>query len=65
MDSKVKADEFLIAHNFSISIADKLHQKIFSDMQTGLKTGGADQAMIKAGSAVIRYIKAGESVIVT
>lgn len=64
MDSKVKADEFLIAHNFSISIADKLHQKIFSDMQTGLKTGGADQAMIKAGSAVIRNIKAGESVIV-
>ena len=64
MDSKVKADEFLIAHNFSISIADKLHQKIFTDMQTGLKTGGADQAMIKAGSAVIRNIKAGESVIV-
>lgn len=64
MDTKARADEFLKAHNFSTSIAEKLHQKIFSDMQKGLKTGGADQAMIKAGSAIIRNIEAGESVIV-
>ena len=56
--------DFLERHNFSLSIADQLHTKILSDMKKGLTTGGAEEAMIKAGSAAVRTIKEGESVIV-
>lgn len=56
--------DFLTRHNFSLSIADNLHKKIQADMKKGLTSGGADQAMIKAGSACVRTIKEEEKVIV-
>ena len=56
--------DFLERHNFSLSIADKLHTKILSDMERGLTSGGAEEAMIKAGSAAVRTINTGESAIV-
>lgn len=56
--------DFLARHNFSLSIADQLHTRILSDMKKGLTTGGAEEAMIKTGSAAVRTIKEGESVIV-
>ncbi len=55
--------DFLARHNFSLSIADQLHTRILSDMKKGLTTGDAEEAMIKAGSAAVRTIKEGESVI--
>ena len=56
--------DFLERHNFSLSIADQLHTKILSDMERGLTSGGAEEAMIKAGSAAVRTINTGESAIV-
>ena len=64
MDIKDETLSFLKKHNFSTDIADKLHQKIIDDMKKGLATGGADQAMIKAGKASLRAMNEGESVIV-
>ena len=55
---------FLAKHNFSIDIAENLNEKIIADMNKGLTTGGADQAMIKAGSAAVRTINEGETAIV-
>ena len=54
MNIKDEAQNFLKNHNFSVEIADNLHQKIIDDMNKGLTSGGADQAMIKAGSAAVR-----------
>ena len=56
--------DYLEKHNFSISIADGLHEKILADMKKGLISGGAEEAMIKAGSACLRTISEGESAIV-
>lgn len=56
--------DFLERHNFSLSIADQLHTKILSDMERGLSSGGAEEAMIKAGSSAVRKINTGESAIV-
>ncbi len=64
MNIKDEAQNFLKNHNFSVEIADNLHQKIIDDMNKGLTSGGADQAMIKAGSAAVRSINEGEAVIV-
>ena len=56
--------DFLERHNFSLSTADLLHEKILSDMERGLKSGGSEQAMIKAGSASVRTISEGENAII-
>ena len=64
MDISDETQNFLERHNFTLNIADNLHKKIIEDMKKGLKTGGSDQAMIKAGSAAVRKIKEGESAIV-
>ena len=64
MNSNVNVQNFLLKHNFSTGIADNLHTKIIEDMQKGLSTGNADQAMIKAGSAAVRTIHDGETAIV-
>lgn len=59
-----KVLDFLSSHNFSSTIADNLHNKILADMERGLKAGGSDQAMIKAGSALVDEIAEGENAIV-
>ena len=64
MDTINKVHLFLTKHNFSPDIADDLHKSIVLDMKKGLTTGGADQAMIKAGKATIRSIQEGENAIV-
>ena len=64
MNISAETQSFLNKHNFSVSLADNLHQKIVEDMKKGLTSGGSDQAMIKAGSAAVREIKEGESAIV-
>jgi len=64
MDSKNTARTFLTKHNFTLDIADKLHQRIIADMEKGLSTGGSDQAMIKAGYAAAVTIQEGQSAIV-
>lgn len=64
MDPINKVHSFLTKHNFSPDIADDLHKSIILDMKKGLTTGGADQAMIKAGKATIRSIQEGENAIV-
>lgn len=64
MNISAETQNFLTRHNFTVSFADNLHQKIVEDMNKGLTTGGSDQAMIKAGSAAVREIQEGESAIV-
>ena len=64
METINKVHSFLEKHNFSLNIAEDLHKKIIPDMEKGLTTGGADQAMIKAGKATIRSIQEGENAIV-
>ena len=64
MDISDETQNFLERYNFTLNIADNLHKTIIEDMKKGLKTGGSDQAMIKAGSAAVRKIKEGESAIV-
>lgn len=59
-----KVLDFLSSHNFSSTVADNLHNKILADMERGLKAGGSDQAMIKAGSALVDEIAEGENAIV-
>lgn len=64
MKAQTKALDFLASHNFTLAIADNLHNKILADMVSGLRTGGSDQAMIKAGSALVEEIRPGENAIV-
>ena len=64
MNTQTKALDFLASHNFTLAVADNLHNKILADMESGLKRGGSDQAMIKAGSALVEEIKEGENAIV-
>ena len=64
MKAQTKALDFLVSHNFTLAIADNLHNKILADMVSGLRTGGSDQAMIKAGSALVEEIRPGENAIV-
>ena len=64
MKTQNKVLDFLSSHNFSSTVADNLHNKILADMERGLKAGGSDQAMIKAGSALVDEIAEGENAIV-
>ena len=64
MNPKTKVNLFLAKHNFSIEPPHMLYNSIIEDMKKGLSTGESDQAMIKAGSAVIRSIQEGETAIV-
>ncbi len=64
MNPKLTVFNFFNKHNFSLDVADRLHEKLLSDMRKGLATEDADQAMIKAGLAFPPEIKEGESVIV-
>ena len=64
MNISAETQSFLKKHNFNLSLADNLHQKIAEDMKKGLTGASSDQAMIKAGSAAVQEIKEGQSVIV-
>ncbi len=64
MNISAEIHNFLTRHYFNMNLAENLHEKITVDMKKGLSAGGSDQAMIKAGSAAVREIKEGESVIV-
>ena len=64
METENKIQTFLKKHNFSTQISDNLHDAILSDMKKGLEKGNADQAMIRAGKAVIRNISKGENAII-
>ena len=64
MNISAETQAFLTRHNFSLNLADNLHQKIIKDMKNGLAKKTSDQPMIKAGSAAVREINEGENAII-